>query len=111
MDAEQRCCYFGMPTSLCACLVNTSNPSISQTTEASPRNIFSKNRRFMSLTHRYISKEHNMANLCTASPGPKYCQWNSLNSRRVVLLERGSLILVSICYLLLPQLRSNAIST
>jgi hypothetical protein len=48
------------------------NPSIAQTTQASPRNVFSKNRRFMSLTHRYISKEHNMANLCTASPGPKY---------------------------------------
>ena len=49
----------------------SSKPSISQTTEASPRNVFSKNRRFMSLTHRYISKEHNVANLCTASPGPK----------------------------------------
>lgn len=50
------------------------NPSISQTTQASPRNVFEKNRRFMSLTHRYISKDHNLANLCTAGPGPKYGQ-------------------------------------
>ena len=61
-------------TVLLSLLFTFSNPSISQTTQASPRNVFSKNRRFMSLTHRYISKEHNMANLCTASPGPKYCE-------------------------------------
>ncbi len=50
---------------------------MSQTTQASPRSVFSKNRRFMSLTHRYISKDHNMANLCTASPGPKYAPKHS----------------------------------
>lgn len=33
---------------------------------------FPKNPRFSSLTHRYMSKEHNEANLCTASPGPRY---------------------------------------
>lgn len=48
------------------------NPSLHHTTPTSPRALFSKNRRFMSLTHRYISKEHNNSNLCTASPGPQY---------------------------------------
>lgn len=47
-------------------------PSISQTTDASPRTAFSKNRRFQNLAHQYISREHNMSNLCTAGPGPKY---------------------------------------
>lgn len=37
-----------------------------------PRNVFSKNKRFQSLTTQYVSKEHNLANLCTAGPGPKY---------------------------------------
>lgn len=47
-------------------------PTDKLTTPASPRAPFEKNKRFMSLTHRYISKEHNNVNLCTASPGPKY---------------------------------------
>jgi len=47
-------------------------PRVEPVMPSSPRALFSKNRRFMPLTHRYISKEHNEANLCTASPGPKY---------------------------------------
>lgn len=36
------------------------------------RTVFGKDSRFRSITKQYISKDHNMANLCTASPGPKY---------------------------------------
>lgn len=48
------------------------SPQTSQTKSLSPRALFSKERRFTSLTNQYVSKEHNNANLCTASPGPKY---------------------------------------
>jgi len=55
-------------------VASDSNPSIdcSSTTPRSPRTLFDKNRRFSPLTQRYLSKEHNQANLCTASPGPQY---------------------------------------
>ena len=37
-----------------------------------PTNIFSRNPRFQDQAKQYINKEMNLANMCTAGPGPKY---------------------------------------
>lgn len=43
-----------------SCSLPASTPSLAPTPGSSPRtHVFAKNRRFMSLTHRYISKDHN----------------------------------------------------
>jgi hypothetical protein len=47
-------------------------PSQEPVKPKNPRAVFGRDGRFASLTRQYISKEHNQANLCTASRGPKY---------------------------------------
>jgi hypothetical protein len=47
-------------------------PGLTQTKPQVPRAKFGQDRRFKSMTKQYVTKEHNMANLCTASPGPCY---------------------------------------
>jgi len=50
----------------------TYSPQTTLTKRTNERAVFGKDPRFKSLTGQFISKEHNQANLCTASPGPKY---------------------------------------
>lgn len=50
----------------------TYHPETTQTKPLNARAVFAKDPRFKSLTGQFISKEHNQANLCTGSPGPKY---------------------------------------
>lgn len=47
-------------------------PGLTQTKPQVPRAKFGQDRRFRSMTKQYVTKEHNQANLCTASPGPCY---------------------------------------
>lgn len=47
-------------------------PNMTEVQRTNERAVMGKANRFTSLTKQYVSKEHNMANLCTASQGPKY---------------------------------------
>lgn len=47
-------------------------PNMGEVQRRNERAVMGKADRFQSLTTQYVSKEHNSANLCTASMGPKY---------------------------------------
>lgn len=48
------------------------HPNRDQVQRKNERAVMGREQRFISLTKQYVSKDHNDANLCTASMGPKY---------------------------------------